>query len=245
MAPNQLADLNTDFQEDAGVGVLSEASTQVVGSGSREHLHQSGRMSGGLASAIAALAEQHAIKGDAIPTSKQTSNIASPSEPEPVDEEVELAVEADAIKSVSENCFSGRCDKAEVVSGKSDLHAMAVTLASGSASGSFLVSSSCEAEQSDVSMDSCCDDQSSQPAEDGGSTSAHGAYSNDALCVAPVNSPAVTINRCATDANGKVILPKSFEEQMMLAMALSLADAQLRARLEDSHPRPLGQRIFE
>lgn len=36
-----------------------------------------------------------------------------------------------------------------------------------------------------------------------------------------------------------VMLPQTFEEQMMLAMALSITDAQSRARLEDSHPRPL------
>lgn len=33
------------------------------------------------------------------------------------------------------------------------------------------------------------------------------------------------------------ILPQSFEDQMMLAMALSITDAQSRARLEDNHPR--------
>ncbi|KAG0631339.1 hypothetical protein M758_1G245600 [Ceratodon purpureus] len=248
MAPNQLADLNNESQEDAGGRAVSEASPPVVASGATEHLHQSGRMAGGLASAIAALAERHAIKGEAMPASKQTTNVASPSEPEPepVDEDVgESAGEADALKSVSDNRFSARCDESGLVSGGSDLHAMTVTLATDSGSGSLSASSSSEADQSDVSMESCCDGQSSQQAEDGASTSTCGAYSNDASCVAPMNSPVVTMNRCATDADGKVMLPKSFEEQMMLAMALSLADAQSRARLEDSHPRPLDQRIFE
>lgn len=242
MAPNQLTDLNTEFQADTSVGAISDVKRQLLRSGASEHVHQSGRMAGGLASAIAALAERHAIKGEATSASKQTSNIASPSEPEAIHEEVgELAVEAEDRNSVSESRFAGRCDKSEVVYGESDLHAMAVTLATESGKSS-LVSSSSEAEQSDVSMDSGC---GAQQAENGASTSAYGAYSNDALCAAPVNSPVVSINKCATDAEGKVMLPKSFEEQMMLAMALSLADAQSRARLEDSHPRPLGQRIFE
>ena len=243
VAPNHLTDLNTEFQEDAGLRVISQVQSQVVGLGVREHLHQNGRMAGGLASAIAAMAERHAIKGETTSISKQTSNIASPPEPEPVDE-VELTVQVDGHSCVSENRSSVRCDESEEVSGESDLHAMAVTQATESGSESFLASSS-KAEQSDSLMDSCCDDQCSQQSEDGASTSAYGAYSNDALCVAPVKSPVVTINRCATVADGKVMLPKSFEEQMMLAMALSLADAQPRARLEDSHPRPLSQRIFE
>lgn len=47
------------------------------------------------------------------------------------------------------------------------------------------------------------------------------------------------VTRPATDVTGEVMLPQTFEEQMMLAMALSITDAQSRARLEDSHPRPL------
>lgn len=47
------------------------------------------------------------------------------------------------------------------------------------------------------------------------------------------------LTRAATDVTGEVMLPQTFEEQMMLAMALSITDAQSRARLEDSHPRPL------
>lgn len=43
-----------------------------------------------------------------------------------------------------------------------------------------------------------------------------------------------------TTSGGEVMLPQTFEEQMMLAMALSITDAQSRARLEDSnHSRPL------
>jgi hypothetical protein len=40
-------------------------------------------------------------------------------------------------------------------------------------------------------------------------------------------------------SSASVILPQSFEDQMMFAMALSITDAQSRARLEDNHPRPL------
>lgn len=238
MSLNQLTHLNTRLQEDTGVEAISEAQPQLLRIGAMEHLHQSGRTAGGLASAIAALAERHAIKGEGTPASRQTSNIASPSALEPIDEEAGEPA-AEAADSVSENRSSARCDDSEVASGESDQ--LAVTLATESRSGSLVPSSSSEGKQSDVSMDSCCDDRSSQQAEDGASTSAGGAYSNEALCVAPMNSPVVTMNRCATDADGKVTLPKSFEEQMMLAMVLSLADAQSRARLEGTHPRPLGQ----
>jgi len=53
----------------------------------------------------------------------------------------------------------------------------------------------------------------------------------------PVNAP--VIPRLMTGKSGEVMLPQTFEEQMMLAMALSITDAQSRARLEDSHSRPL------
>jgi hypothetical protein len=97
--------------------------------GSMEYHHP--RMApGGLASAIAALAERRAVKGDATPPKQQAvSNADSPS--------VELL--------------------------ESDLH-----------------TSRCSSE------------------DDGASTS-----SVSLSCVAPVNSPVMTINRCATDADGK------------------------------------------
>jgi hypothetical protein len=38
------------------------------------------------------------------------------------------------------------------------------------------------------------------------------------------------------------MLPESYEEQMMLAMALSLADAQSRVRQGDSNSGALAQR---
>lgn len=44
------------------------------------------------------------------------------------------------------------------------------------------------------------------------------------------------------DNGGKVMLPESYEEQMMLAMALSLADAQSRVRQGDSNSGALAQR---
>jgi len=54
------------------------------------------------------------------------------------------------------------------------------------------------------------------------------------------NAPVVArLTRPVTDDTGEVLLPQTFEEQMMLAMALSITDSQSRARLEDSHSRPL------
>lgn len=59
-------------------------------------------------------------------------------------------------------------------------------------------------------------------------------------CAVPMNAPVMaSLPRLMTGKPGEVMLPQTFEEQMMLAMALSITDAQSRARLEDSHPRPL------
>jgi hypothetical protein len=59
-------------------------------------------------------------------------------------------------------------------------------------------------------------------------------------CAMPMNAPVMaSIPRLVTGKPGEVMLPQTFEEQMMLAMALSITDAQSRARMEDSHPRPL------
>lgn len=102
--------------------------------------------------------------------------------------------------------------------------------------------SSTQKEYKGSSVNTWLGDQSSERVEVGTSFSSSVPSASDLPWEAP-DIPSDSRNGESSGGfnNDKVLVPDSFEEQMMLAMALSLADAQARVRHGGNHSGPLPQ----
>jgi hypothetical protein len=180
---------------------------------------------GGLAGAIAALAERRAtIGGNTAPASH--SPILSP----------EVDPRAGEISEGTGNQPRRQLHSPEETSQRAEEHGSTERVASETLA--HWVSST----QEDYTLDSSksVGGQSSQRAEIGTSFASSVPSSSELTWESPENSPPDARNGEPNADDEKVLLPDSFEERMMLAMALSIADAS-RLHQGDTRSGPLPQ----
>lgn len=227
-----------------------------------------GSVTGGLAGAIAALAERQATAGDVAPASQQTiMSIVAPERGVDVRTEEESGRMPTETRNpqvaVLENTENISCSESpERCNTPNGLNKYVVP-APGDSGGELRTSvdevgvvsggeeeagnmtraseglanwvSSTQQEYGRGSKNKWSGDQSSEQVEVGTSFSSSIPSASELPWEAPESPPDAGNGEssCGVET-GKVMLPESFEEQMMLAMALSLAEAQSRVRQGDT-----------
>jgi len=186
----------------------------------------------GLAGAIAALAERQAVGGD---TSVQSTSL-----PHPEDSRVTEVSNVDVEEALENSNTAER----QTSSQRGNLHVMAEIMPSVSGRAEEDAENSSRASEKLANWVSSTQreykgsstwlgDQSSEQVEVGTSFSSSVPSASELPWEAPDNGESSGAN------NDKVLVPESFEEQMMLAMALSLADAQSKVRHGGNRSGPL------
>lgn len=193
-----------------------------------QHSGRQGMGAGGLAGAIAALAERQVVGGDST-----VQRLPSP--PRPQSSNGILVEETNNTGNGSQ-----RQSAAAASSQRCDLHAMPATSdAENSSRASEKLAnwvSSTQEEYKGSSMNTWLGDHSSEQVEVGTSFSSSVPSASEL----PWEAPEVAVNGESSGANNdKILVPDSFEEQIMLAMALSLADAQAKGRPGGNRSGPL------
>lgn len=194
-----------------------------------------GLAAGGLAGAIAALAERQAVGGDT------TAQNLPPPHPEGSRLTQVSNVNEDALESTNTGIESERQSGS---SQRGDLHFLAEIMPSVSGRGEEDAENSSRASEKLANWVSSTQkeykgsstwlgDQSSEQVEVGTSFSSSVPSASELPWEAPDNGESSGAN------NDKVLVPDSFEEQMMLAMALSLADAQAQVHQGGNRSGPL------
>lgn len=190
-----------------------------------QHSGRPGMGAGGLAGAIAALAERQVVGGDST-----VQRVPSP--PRPQSSSVVLVEETN-------NTGNGlqRQSPAEASSQRGAMPSTSDAENSSRASEKLAnwVSSTQE-EYKGSSMNTWLGDHSSEQVEVGTSFSSSVPSASEL----PWEAPEVAVNGESSGANNdKILVPDSFEEQIMLAKALSLADAQAKGRPGGNRSGPL------
>uniref|UniRef100_A0A7I4A0P6 RING-type domain-containing protein n=1 Tax=Physcomitrium patens TaxID=3218 RepID=A0A7I4A0P6_PHYPA len=224
-----------------------------------QHSGRQGTSAVGLAGSIAALAEQQAVSPN---TSTSSQPVASGVLPPLYADSQGVAEISNAINDPSENTGNGsdrparfqRFEEIPRSGGESVVQerpVMSLTPGRGeddvenSRKASEKLAnwvSSTQNKYRGSSMNGLLGDQSSEQVEVGTSFSSSVPSASD-LPWEVSDIPDFTGNgeNSGGTNNDTILVPESFEEQMMLAMALSLADAQARARHGGNHSGPLTQ----
>lgn len=195
-----------------------------------QHSGRQGMGAGGLAGAIAALAERQVVGGDTT-----LQRLLSP--PRQQSSSVILVEETNNTGNGSRR----QSPAAAASSQRGDLHGMPSTSdAENSSRASEKLAnwvSSTQEEYKGSSMNTWLGDHSSVQVEVGTSFSSSVPSASELPWEAP--EVAVVNGESSGANNDKILVPDSFEEQIMLAMALSLADAQAKGRPGGNRSGPL------
>lgn len=214
-----------------------------------QHFGRQGIAAGGLAGAIAALAERQAVGGDTAAPSQPTAQTTSPP--------YSGNYRATEVSNVEMESERHRPNPGEALSQSSDLRRMAEIGLSISGRGEEDAENSSRAseklanwvsstqkEYNGSSMNTWMGDQSSEQVEVGTSFSSSVPSASELPWEAPDGQNGESSSGSGfANNNDKVLVPDSFEEQMMLAMALSLADAQAKVRHGGNRSGPLPQSV--
>ncbi|KAG0620173.1 hypothetical protein M758_4G195400 [Ceratodon purpureus] len=207
---------------------------------------------GGLAGAIAALAERQAVRGNTAPASQSTIHCMLPLDPE-VDDRADEVLEA--LENSGDEPQSHSHRDPEEPSQRAEETDMTETLASTSGREEEAEISSSRASEHLAHWVSSMQEEyrgSSHLRKSLGGRSSEQVEVDTSFASSIPSASEVTSESNPSDfRNGetsahdeKVLLPDNFEEQMMLAMALSIADAQAsRIHHGDTRSGPLPQPI--
>jgi hypothetical protein len=270
-APSRLPPSINDYQVDPEFVPLPPPPPPLPAMEGREQCPGRWGVTGGLAGAIAALAERQVASGDVAPAAPQqtifnlnapqsevenriSNELGSSSPTEMLSAEEVFDNDGPVSRSLSLN--DGVTEETSQRTGEGGLHTMADAVAGGSETENDVMNStraseglsdwvsSTQREYMGASMNNWSGDQSSEQVEVGTSFSSSIPSASELPWEAPDISAAGGNGESSGggDNGGKVMLPESYEEQMMLAMALSLADAQSRVRQGDSNSGALAQR---
>lgn len=215
-----------------------------------QHFGRHAIAAGGLAGAIAALAERQAVGGDtaAPATTVQTTcpedyRATEVSNEETLETTTGTESESRRQSPVEDTTSSSRTDLPVMasISGRGEEDAENSSRASEKLANWV---SSTQKEYKGSNMNTWLGDQSSEQVEVGTSFSSSVPSASELPWEAP-DVPSEGRNGESSGSGGgnneKVLMPDSFEEQMMLAMALSLADAQARVPHGGNRSGPLPQ----